>query len=99
MWTAAVACGDNSRPDVDVSGGRRLEPRFWDAGDGARVFRAWFDRALGVECRFGPATDGSYRCVPLEARTDVAFADSACTRLLTIAPACGPPPTYARGVP
>ena len=97
VWATLVACGDNIVSDYGVSGGTRLEPRFWDAGDGARVLRAWFDRELRIECRFDLATDGRFRCLPTDANSNLAFADPACTRPLTIVLACAPAPAFAFG--
>jgi hypothetical protein len=96
---SVVGCGDNaSPPTYGVSGGSRLEPRFWDAGGGARLFRSWFDRELGVECRFDLAADGRFRCLPSTRGVSLAFANASCTRLVAIAPMCAPPPTLAIGL-
>jgi len=95
---SCIACGDNlAVPDYGVSGGTRLEPRFLDAGAGARVVRGWFDRELRVECFFDVATDGRIRCLPSQANLPAVFGDAACTRPLTISPACAPVPTFAFG--
>jgi hypothetical protein len=99
VLVASAACGDNVLPVHGVSGGSRLGPRFWDAGDGARAFRVWFDHDLGVECQFELATDGRLRCLPDDPNAMVidAFADAACTQPVLLAPACGFRPRYARG--
>lgn len=61
------------------------------ASDGTPVSRtAVRAPSLGGECRFGPAIDGSTRCLPASVATleDNAFADAACTRPLFRLPAC-----------
>lgn len=94
------ACGDNISPPAPVYGvqaGARLEPRFWDAGDGARLLRAWYDRELDVECRFDLAADGRFRCLPTELPSRTLYADAACTTALVAWPACKPQPRFAGG--
>src|SRR5205085_1655034 len=94
----AGACGDDaSPPTYGITAGRRLEPRFWDAGGGARLFRMWFDRELGAECHFELAADGRFRCLPDVYYQRKEFADASCTRMVVIAPECEPAPTFAWG--
>jgi hypothetical protein len=94
-----AACGDNITPVHGVQSGSRLEARYWDAGDNARAFQTWFDRQLGTECHFDLATDGRFRCLPLES-SDVsfrAFADAACTQPVFAVPDCARVPAFVRG--
>ncbi|MBA3465398.1 MAG: hypothetical protein H0T46_36035 [Deltaproteobacteria bacterium] len=96
---ALAACGDNlPAPETyGVSSGTRLEARFWDAGGGARIFRAWFDRELRVECTFDLATDGRFRCMPTPANQSLVYGDAACTGSLVTVPVCRPAPAFAFG--
>ena len=85
-------------PPRGVVGGTRLVARYWRAGPDAAVFKALFDTELGVECTFEVAVDGATRCLPssnlafLPAAGDGAlYADSACTRPVSVASACETP--------
>lgn len=49
-----------------------------DAGDGALLFRAWWDTELEDSCLFTPTSDGAMRCVPSTSSV-VAYTDSDCT--------------------
>ena len=97
---ASAACGDGSSSNPPAAGGirdgSRLEARYWDAGDGARVLRVWFDRAQGIECAFQRSPDERYRCLPTGetvASLSNEFADAACTQPIVTWPSCAPPPT------
>ena len=52
--------------------------------DQARLFEAWHDTMLDVDCAFSVASDGRSRCVPLPPTADFGFSDSACTMPVAI---------------
>src|SRR5207244_3273355 len=53
----------------------------WATGPGGeRIFWAWYDTKLNLECSFDLASDGKQRCLPRTALwPGGAFADSQCT--------------------
>jgi len=68
-WVAQACSGsDGESPFVSTvplqTAGSRLQPRFLDGGDGARMLFDFFDRTLGTPCRFARTADGTYRCLP-----------------------------------
>lgn len=95
---AVSACGDNLMPEAGIRSGARLRAMYFTDAEGDRLFRGWFDRELGVECRW---TGGDApRCLPDLTPTSQ-FLDARCTEplaeVLDPAPpgACAaPPPGY-----
>jgi len=73
----ATAGTAGTGPAAFVSGSR-LRAHVLDAGGGAKVFQYWEDQTLDSGCKFRRMMDGSYRCVPWEAR-QVDFLDPGCT--------------------
>jgi hypothetical protein len=53
----------------------------WATGpEGQRIFHAWYDTKLELNCRFDFASDGKKRCLPVAALgTGSAFTDSQCS--------------------
>jgi hypothetical protein len=49
---------------------------FYDGGDGARLFRGWFDSELGFPCTFSRTRNGQMRCLP--AGQVAVFSDATC---------------------
>ncbi len=98
--TFAAGCGDNLRPVTDgVRSGDRLAATFW-VGGGARLFAGFFDRELGLRCRFELLPDDERAvCVPAAASAEAtAFLDDRCTTPLvraTVTPS-GERPRVAR---
>ncbi len=66
----------------------------WSGGtDGSRTFAGWHDSQLDVDCAFGAASDGNFRCLPYAVSADV-YADANCTQPVVEA-ACAPGTKYA----
>ena len=67
-------------------GGTRLRPMVFDAGDGVKLFRGWFDEAIGGPCSMNFTSDLHARCIPLGAFELTApgasrlYLDSACAQ-------------------
>lgn len=94
----ACACG---RVDFDPlppsQSGTRLRAVRWVTSDGVALFDHWFDRQLGMACRFYMAADGTYRCFPTDATVGT-FADASCTVPAVFTPeGCAPPPYATDG--
>lgn len=90
LLLALVACDEPARLTAPgVLEGAVLHARGYEAA-GASMFRTWFDTALGFECRFEPAVDGEYRCLPTwqGGYAIHAFLDAACSQAAVVRPAC-----------
>jgi hypothetical protein len=48
---------------ITVSG-TRLRARYLASSDGSKEFVGWYDSMVGVDCKYGQATDGQTRCLP-----------------------------------
>src|SRR5689334_15169875 len=44
--------------------GTRLRARIWTDGEGAQLFRGWWDNLLALPCTFRQAADHKLRCMP-----------------------------------
>ena len=66
--------------------GSRLHALHFVADDGAQIPAGWLDTQLGVECYFGPASDGQTRCLPLNgfAGGEYFFDNAACSGAPTV---------------
>ena len=74
--------------------GTRLKAQWYVGTDGSRVQAGWYDSQLQVTCSLYMASDGTLRCLPIQAGVDTsAFSDSACTQPIVISTGCQP--TYA----
>lgn len=93
----AVGCSSvdvELHDDVLFESGTRLRARVFDGGDGAVLFRGWFDTDLGVDCGQRRATDGADRCLPA-VQPGFGFLDAACTEPVIALDACaGPAPKF-----
>lgn len=58
--------------------GSRLRARIIDGGGGAALFVAWVDTRLGKDCAFKMASDGGFRCLPVDASTPAPSDDPVC---------------------
>jgi hypothetical protein len=83
---------------VPTASGSRLAALWVEGSNPAvaagRVFDGFFDRQLGVRCRFARMADGSHRCLPTRSTAGaVRFLDPACSRPAQVQPAnaCEPP--------
>jgi len=71
--------------------GSRLKAKTYKGSDGSEMPTfLWQDVERNEECSFGPAADGTTRCLP-RAASAAYFADSSCTTPASLAPssACG----------
>ncbi|MEC7521190.1 MAG: hypothetical protein VYE22_15035 [Myxococcota bacterium] len=77
----------NAHPIDEGSSGTRLELIAWEPEDGTGIHAtSFFDRELGVECRYSAETaTGRYRCRP-RPMTQLLFLDSGCRE--TVTPSC-----------
>ena len=87
---APADAGADGKADASPSGetpnetaGSRLRPvyRKTSSSDGAYIVEpvAWLDTKLDEYCRYGRATDGAFRCLPVrDSEADVYFGDAAC---------------------
>ena len=58
--------------------GTRLRARVLDGGEGATLFRGWWDTELEIDCQIAIAPDGRPRCLPPP--QPIQFLDDACTQ-------------------
>ena len=81
--------------------GSRLKAKYYAGSDGSKQFAGWHDSMLNVDCGFSPASDGTTRCVPSGATTQLFFSDSGCAQALAYIPAtgCNSPPYALVTVP
>jgi hypothetical protein len=112
----AVGCGSKSNPDADGEPDADAGPDAWrcefrsgtrvrrimrDHDDGTEAFLGLYDRELGEDCVFGPAADGSLRCLPeasgaVVAQAALLYGQSDCTDpIASIAQVGDTPPRYA----
>jgi hypothetical protein len=64
---------------VSAISGSRLKAYWATAADGSQQFMfLWRDTQLNIDCSFGMASDGQYRCLPT-AMLAPYFSDSSCT--------------------
>ncbi len=69
--------------------GSRLKPYLATAPDGPQQFMGiWRDTQLNVDCLFGVAPDGQYRCVPWTMGGDFYFSDAGCSNGLGAYSSC-----------
>jgi hypothetical protein len=81
-----------------VRGGSRIELTTVTSPDGARTASRWHDTALGIDCYFGLASDGTTRCLPWNfGYVEPYFADASCTQQLAIGVGCDVP-VYAESL-
>jgi hypothetical protein len=80
--------------------GTRLKANNYVGSDGSKQFISWHDTTLNIDCQFGPASDGTTRCMPIG--TGVAgfaavyFSDSGCSQPVVYASPKGcASPTFA----
>ena len=68
LWAvvAGSGCGDSPRPPLEptFTDGSRLVAQSFSSQGTVPLFVGIFDRDEGVACAFGPAVDGSLRCLP-----------------------------------
>ena len=87
-----------AKADTELSGSQ-LKANYLEGADGSRQFLGWRDAVNGIDCTYGLAADGSWRCLPAGPLAGTFFADAACTRpLVAIPKGCSAPKVaLARG--
>lgn len=76
--------------------GTRLKVRTLKSDDGAAQQLGFFDDELDLACAFSTATDGTQRCMPIDAAViGVYFGDASCTVPLAFT-SCTTQPAFAR---
>lgn len=64
----------------ELTAGTRLKVRSIVGTDGSRFQQNFYDSVLGVVCYFGPASDGTFRCIPQAVVSGGQYySDSSCT--------------------
>jgi hypothetical protein len=94
--------GGDTRPSCEGASGARLRQVLRAHGDGTSQFIRLRDTEYGETCAFGPAADGSLRCLPAAdgdpfAEGAVRYSDGGCqTRIAQLTGAGLPTPSYLR---
>ena len=75
--------------------GTRLRARVYVGADGSKQFIGWRDTELDIDCTFGRAPGGDYRCFPSDAvfNSGTYFTNSGCTTEAVVAQ-CEPQYVY-----
>ena len=83
VLVCSCAGGEGAKEGEDFGSGSRLQAVFDEASAGVSRWRAFYDRDLGMECRFWSAVEGQgIYCLPTEG-VFFAFSDAACSQAVS----------------
>ncbi len=95
---ALAACGDNTRPELVMQSGSRLQLITYELADGTRDFdrTVFHDSQRDEDCTVMLLSSGERHCIPTSAGGTTVFTDSACQKPVGVMATEEPPGYFLR---